>query len=129
MFFFFYLCRTIANYLIWRIMKNRISNLGQKFQELTTEYNKVSSKQHWTRNHKGLGGGGSYNWISLAKKILRGAVIIGFNCFWELCFDSVGYIWHLNSSGKMADVCVIRQHLLRSLSGSAVCKGSFWWGC
>uniref|UniRef100_K1R8P8 Neprilysin n=1 Tax=Magallana gigas TaxID=29159 RepID=K1R8P8_MAGGI len=33
--------KTIANYLIWRIMKNRISNLGQKFQELTTEYNKA----------------------------------------------------------------------------------------
>lgn len=35
--------RTIANYLIWRIMKNRINNLGQNFQELVTEYNKVCS--------------------------------------------------------------------------------------
>ncbi|XP_022336813.2 neprilysin-like [Crassostrea virginica] len=33
--------RTIANYLIWRIMKNRINNLGQNFQELVTEYNKA----------------------------------------------------------------------------------------
>ncbi|XP_062607161.1 neprilysin-like [Saccostrea cucullata] len=33
--------RTISNYLVWRIMKNRIGNLGQKFQDLVTEYNKA----------------------------------------------------------------------------------------
>ncbi|XP_048777313.2 neprilysin-like isoform X2 [Ostrea edulis] len=33
--------RTVANYLVWRIMKNRINNLSQKFQDLVTEYNKA----------------------------------------------------------------------------------------
>lgn len=36
--------RTVANYLVWRIMKNRINNLSQKFQDLVTEYNKVRNR-------------------------------------------------------------------------------------
>ena len=37
--------RTIQNYLMWRIVMNRIRNLPQKFVDLQTQFNKVSSDQ------------------------------------------------------------------------------------
>ncbi|XP_060072891.1 neprilysin-like [Ylistrum balloti] len=33
--------RTVANYAVWRIMKNRIYNLDETYEELITKYNKV----------------------------------------------------------------------------------------
>ncbi|XP_052213119.1 neprilysin-1-like isoform X1 [Dreissena polymorpha] len=33
--------RTLANYLIWRIMKNRVDNLPKKYRELQVEYIKI----------------------------------------------------------------------------------------
>ncbi|KAK3104371.1 hypothetical protein FSP39_000406 [Pinctada imbricata] len=33
--------RTIANYLVWRMMQNRANNLPERFQDLLTKYNKV----------------------------------------------------------------------------------------
>lgn len=37
----FCICRTLANYLIWRIMMNRVTNLPEKYRELRNEYHKV----------------------------------------------------------------------------------------
>ncbi|KAK3095559.1 hypothetical protein FSP39_016105 [Pinctada imbricata] len=33
--------RDIANYIVWSIMQNRAGNLGQRFRDMFTEYNKV----------------------------------------------------------------------------------------
>ena len=35
--------RDLANYLVWRIMMNRASNLPQRFRDKILEYNEVRS--------------------------------------------------------------------------------------
>lgn len=46
--------RTIANYLVWRIMQNRARNLPQRFSEILAEYDKVvygiqSRRPNWRK--------------------------------------------------------------------------------
>ncbi len=46
---FLILChRTVANYMVWRIVMNRIRNLPQRFLDLQTQYNKVSVVNKYT---------------------------------------------------------------------------------
>ncbi|XP_078618830.1 phosphate-regulating neutral endopeptidase PHEX-like isoform X2 [Branchiostoma floridae x Branchiostoma japonicum] len=35
--------KTIANYMVWRIVRNRINNLGKEFRDMVFEYNRVLS--------------------------------------------------------------------------------------